>query len=324
MSNKDAEVVVVACPAKLNLTFEILGLIEGGYHDVRTLLQSISLFDRIGFSFKPSSTHEIDYHLITTSMKSQFPVDESNLITKVVRMFQARGDFDYAVHIQVDKNIPIAAGLAGGSANAAAALIACNHMSPDPLTMFELEQLGKQFGADVPFCVSGGTAIGLDKGDILVPVEHDEELCFTIIKPRDLSLSTPWVYKEYDQLVKENAEKESDFGSTKNCTVSAVDALTRNDLKQFRESCGNALELPVFKHYPQLERLTEKIMELGASYCGLTGSGPTLWALVTDFAQANFIREKLVTVASDCGIQEVDCWVASSVSAGAHIQPLLS
>ena len=311
--------ISVICSAKLNLTFEILGLMEDGYHEVRTLLQAIDLFDRISFTFSPSVNREVVIKTTDTS-NSQFPLDQSNLIAKAVRMFQAEDEFDFSVSVLVEKNIPIAAGLAGGSANAAAALSACNHVSPNKLDGQELEALGSRLGADVPFSLRGGTAIGTGRGDNLTAVGHNEKLFFAIIKPHELSLSTPWVYKEFDRLAPSDKSSLTQK-SIKNSTLFAADALSRRNLHDLRQACGNDLELPVFRNYPELEKLKNAIAGLGVWYCGLTGSGPTLWALVADREQAHFVRRKLLeSIAAECGFPEIGCWIAESVTGGAFIE----
>jgi 4-diphosphocytidyl-2-C-methyl-D-erythritol kinase len=170
--------ITVNSPAKINLTFEILGLLPDGYHEVRTLMQTVSLFDELTFEIGSAKEPSLSIELITAGGarspaagegEGQFPLGDTNLIARAIRLFLSSIDRPRAlkVDVTVAKHIPIGAGLAGGSGNAAAALVALNQYFGGPLGDDAMAELAAKLGADVPFCLQGGRRLGLGRGDIL-------------------------------------------------------------------------------------------------------------------------------------------------------------
>lgn len=276
----------IRCPAKINLTFEILGTRHDGYHEVQTLLQAISLADELTFSFS-EGTGKTLYLNYDSSVPGDFPRNDSNLISKAIQRFRdfvpEAGKTD--VKVSIKKAIPIAAGLAGGSANAAAALRAMNAYHPYSLSEEQILDLGSKIGADVPFAINGGTCVGTGRGDILTPVEHESKLWFLLAKPRNLEVSTPWAFQEFDK-------RQHPAGTRSNTTMELVSNLKveKLDVKLLH----NDLESVLFSKYPALEKVREIIESMGALVCRLTGSGPTLYAIVEDREAAAQLRNDLV------------------------------
>lgn len=290
-----ATTVTALAPAKINLTFDILGTLPDGYHQVDTLLQSIDLYDELTFCFAEAPELTISLFCAGTLASAAFPVDDTNLISKAARLFfrEAKPRLGDGIHkfarmdVAVAKNIPVGAGLAGGSSNAAATLCALNKVYGQPFTTAELLGLARSLGADVPFCLAGGTAIGTHRGDILQPVEFDQSvtLFFCVVKPIRESVSTPWAYAEYDKY--KGSVMHPDLPG-------AVKALKAADLEQAIASFGNVFEPVIFRHLPQLAQLKERMLNLGAWSCQLSGSGPALYALAADREHAHFLRRKLL------------------------------
>lgn len=278
-------------PAKLNLTFDITGLLADGYHQVETLMQAVDLCDELTFCLAPDN----DFHFRLTgsglAALDSFPLDQTNLIARAARLFQEQvvpeQPFSLAVH--VDKKIPLGAGLAGGSSNAAACLLALNQVFGQKVTGCELADLGAQLGADVPFCLSGGTAIGYHRGDVLEPLDSESDLFFCIVKPREISVSTPWAYSQYDCFAGERSRPD---------LKAAARALSEGDLARAISSFGNVFEPVVFARFPELIALKQALLDLGCWCCHLSGSGPALYAVVPNREMAHHIRRKLM--GADC------------------------
>lgn len=313
--------ITVQAPAKVNLTFAITGLLNNGYHQVKTLMQSISLSDTLKFNFSPAEGGSISLYLDKGSdaNKELFPLDDSNLIVKALdHLLEKAGvkrSFD--VKIEVKKVIPIGAGLAGGSSNAAASLVAVNRYLGNPLKSADLFKLAASLGADVPFCLLGGTCIGTNIGDVLNIVENRSKLSFVLAKPSKLSVSTPLAYRLFDERLKLG------LPFPKPNLEEAVTALEFDELKPLLSSMGNMFEPVILESYPQLKLLKKLMLEAGASLCQLTGSGPTLIAITKNKGEAALVQEnlsKLLALNTMAGLEETDTWIAETIDSGTTIE----
>lgn len=302
------------CPAKINLTFEILGLLPDGYHEVRTLMQAVSLEDELSFKFS-RGTGLIEFNSINSPFASAFPADESNLIAKAIRRYQEKVPEckNANIKIAISKNIPIGAGVAGGSANAAAALVAANRFCGNKLTDGELQEIAATLGADVPFCLTGGTCVGTHKGDVLEKSRRTSSLSFLLVKPRELSISTPWAFKQFDELG-DAKPKSDDF------TASCKNVIDGSNSESIAPYLVNDLELAVFKHYPELDDVRRKLESFGALAARLTGSGPTLYALFPSDTEAESAQEEFNKYQKTLKeLHPLDSWIASAVDEGARV-----
>lgn len=172
-------------PAKVNLTFQVLGKRLDGYHAIETLMQAVSLFDRLHFSLSSDTI---------TCSDPDIPCDERNLVWKARELFRKASGIFEPIAIDIEKKIPVQAGLGGGSSNAATTLFALNEIFQKPLSEKQLIHLGSELGSDVPFFFSSGSALCTGRGEIFTDQSHlNKEL--TIVKPKHLHLSTPQVYK---------------------------------------------------------------------------------------------------------------------------------
>lgn len=281
--------LTVLAPAKVNLTFDILGTMPDGYHEVETIFQTIDLCDRLTFDIRPAASLSVKL----TTNSAEMPLGPDNLIAKAANLFCSHTGCDYDISVDVEKTIPIGAGLAGGSANAAATLVALNRASSGVLKERELLDLGTQLGADVPFCITGGTKFGTRRGDVLSDINSQLSFVFCILKPRSLSISTPWAYSQYDKFTDEIRRPR---------TQDAIKQLTRGDMERALLAFGNVFQPVMFAHYPALSEVHAELQRQGAWYSQLSGSGPAIFAIDPDLEHAHFLRRKMSEFSADLEI----------------------
>jgi 4-diphosphocytidyl-2-C-methyl-D-erythritol kinase len=277
----------VSAPAKLNLSFDITGTRPDGYHDVESLFQAVDLQDELEFSICESEQFFFNIHCDNPYLKQAMPLDDKNLIGLACKYFLKKLDTkkQYAINVHLEKQIPIGAGLAGGSSNAAATLIALNHFFSEPFSLFDLKTMAAEIGSDVAFCLEGGCALGKGRGEILSPVKNSLSLTFCLVKPRALSVSTPWAFAAFDR---------SKLEIKKPDLANSIKAVTSGDLSLAFQSFGNVFEPVLFEAHPDLKELKQTLLDQGAWFCQMTGSGPTLFAVTANREKAQEIRRHLL------------------------------
>ncbi len=304
-----ANTLAVSCYAKLNLTFSILGILPDGYHQVDTLYQSVTLEDRLLLTFDQNG-NSINFDLSKSKAPSDFPFNDKNIIVSSIKKYLQKIDTTIGVSIAIEKDIPMAAGLAGGSSDAAGAILALNTYFENKLSKEELTSLAIQIGADVPFCLHGGSMRGVNKGEILTPVLHETPMFFLLAKPTDVSLSTPLVFKAYDE------QNLSD--KPKPTTDAAVHALSTGNIKELAKLCGNDFESCVFKMHPELKLVCDDMKNNDAMTAHLSGSGPTVYGIFHDFISAEVALSSLGSK-----FPNYDTWICTSAKRGvALMEPL--
>jgi 4-diphosphocytidyl-2-C-methyl-D-erythritol kinase len=316
MNQTGVRTIAVEAPAKLNLTFDILGTRPDGYHEISTIFQAISLSDRLEFSVAPQASFEIQLKTKSSENLDQFPLDESNLIVKAARLFfkEKSIETNFALRVEVQKDIPIGAGLAGGSSNAAATLLALNELFLPSLENEQLMELASSLGSDIPFCLLGGAALGGGRGELLsslvVPAMH-----LVIVKPKGFSISTPWAYRTFDS----ESDRPTRFAPKSRSEVAAE--LEPKTLKALSQHFGNDFERLIFKHHPFLAQAKKTLLELGCSVAYLTGSGPTIYGLVENESSAKKISKQfLETSFSDKnGPIQFESWVVHTIDHGVRV-----
>jgi 4-diphosphocytidyl-2-C-methyl-D-erythritol kinase len=314
--------MIVKSAAKLNLTLDILGLLPGGYHAIETIFQNIDLLDTLEFSFNQEDVNDeirVAIELVDSTGVAAFPVDGDNLIAKAAKAFALKSGLGKSLSVQVavHKNIPIAAGLAGGSGNAAATLVALNDYFEKPLSKDELSELAATLGSDISFFIYGGTCVGRGRGELLEPIKHSLDLSFFIVKPRDIAISTPWIYREYDKLVGSQKDHVTQSKLT-DCSM----ALKSGNQKKLIQTLSNGFEPVVYEAYPEVKALRNGMLELGCLSANISGSGPTLYGITTSLAEAVSIEENFVEwhrLQKDLSQVKVDTWTARSVDFGTSI-----
>lgn len=268
-------VVYETAPAKINLSLDVLGKREDGYHEVEMIMTTIDLTDRI--ELLPLANDEIK-----VSLESRYvPNDERNLAYQAAFLFKKKYKIPFGVHIKIEKDIPVSAGLGGGSSDAAAVLRGLNRMWKLNIPMEQLAQLGAEIGSDVPFCVYGSTAIARGRGEIidLLPAPPS---CWVVLAKPDIGVSTKEIFQ---------ALSLEDIFHPK--TDDVIRALHQSNFNQLCKATGNALEKVTFALYPRVRQIKEKMIQLGSPVVTMSGSGPTLFGLFEHERQAKRIYNSL-------------------------------
>jgi len=286
------QIAVATAPGKVNIYFKVGPLKDDGYHDVASLYLAVDLTETVvgqistEYSVKVSGSLD-DFALLAV------PTDESNLVVKVAKQIKGLSGTPEVLKLQlgIDKHVPVAGGMGGGSADAAAALLVSNAMFRTDLGHDQLHDIAAELGADVPFALSGGAAIGTGKGDLLQPIENVKPVHLVIVADQS-GLSTPLVYQRLDAL------RESRGEDPKNLAEPIVDAqlvraLQSGNVYDIADHMHNDLEEATLSLRPDLETRMIAIRQLGALKVMVSGSGPTLLALCGSEAAAKEIAEKL-------------------------------
>ena len=256
--------------AKVNLTLDVLQKREDGYHDIRSIMQAISIRDDIEIDIDTGESWEL------ICDKEGIPTDERNLAWKAARVFfDELGNEPNGLRIRITKRIPSEAGLGGGSADAAAVLRALNRYRDYPLSIAALAELGARVGSDVPFCVLCGTALAEGRGERLTALPPAGETFYVVCKP-DLSFSTPELYKKLDEVA-----------IAKRPDVTAMRAaLQRNDFAAIGSNLCNVFEQVAVAEHPELNYLKSILMTYGAYGALMTGSGSAVYGIFDSFEYA--------------------------------------
>lgn len=319
--------ICVKAPAKINLTFDVTGDLPDGYHSIVSLFHAITLEDWLSVQVRKHDEQGLKLE-ITAQLIGQpgiFPLDQNNLIAKAARVFhgKTRQLPQHLIRVAVKKQIPIGAGLAGGSSNAAAMLVALNNLFDTPLSVAELSELAITIGADVPFLIRGGTQLGKGKGEELSVKSISEKLTFVVVKPRQLSVSTPCVFSEYDRWMK---ERGSDWKAPIDHD-GAIGALEKGDLEGATRLFSNVFEPIVFQMHPGLVSIKQRLLDFGCWSAQLSGSGPSIFGVVANMDMAHMIRRKLkeAEARGEAGWLEengwqLDCYFAQSSGAGVTVE----
>lgn len=265
----------VKAAAKINLMLDILKRLENGYHSLFMIMQSVDLFDIV--TVDKNNQNKI----IIECDKDGVPCNEKNIAYKcAVKFFEYCNINNIGVTIKIEKNIPMAAGVAGGSADGAAVIYCLNKIYNTNLSQKELCEIGNKVGADIPFSLTGGTAVTLGTGNVIAPVKDLPECYIVLCKPEQ-DVSTPEAYAEFDAL---NRVRHLD-------RVSMIDAVSNGDYEKICSLCGNVFEQAV--EVPKRPHIKGIMRKSGADACCMSGSGPTVFGLFSDKDKANECYNKL-------------------------------
>ncbi|RSL29573.1 4-(cytidine 5'-diphospho)-2-C-methyl-D-erythritol kinase [Salibacterium salarium] len=265
----------VNAPAKINLSLDVLGKRNDGFHEVKMVMTQVDLSDRLDLQRREDG-------LIKVEMSEGFlPADQRNLAYQAAALLKQRFFVTWGVSIYIHKNIPVAAGLAGGSSDAAAALKGLNDLWELGLSMNELAVLGAELGSDVPFCIYGGTALATGRGECIEPIPSPPP-CWVILAKPPIGVSTGDIYKQLK--VDEKVEPRSD---------QMVKAIHCNDYTQICHTLYNALEQVTLSIHPEISRIKERMRDSGADVSMMSGSGPTVFGFVKKEAKLSRVYNAL-------------------------------
>lgn len=270
------DTVTLKALAKINLGLDVLGRRENGYHDVRMVMQTIYLYDNVTVEKTAEAGIQLECNLF------YLPLDENNIAYKAAKLLMDEFDIQEGVRIVLDKHIPVAAGLAGGSANAAAVLVGMNRLFSLGLTQEDLMKRGVSLGADVPYCVMRGTVLAEGIGEILSPLPPLPKCTILIAKP-GINVSTKTVYEKLDsQEITEHPDIDG-----------ILEGLDKQELHKVADCMGNVLETVTIGDYPVIEEIKDVMKENGALNAMMSGSGPTVFGIFDDRAKAQQAQQKI-------------------------------
>lgn len=263
---------------KINLGLDVLRKREDGYHEVRMIMQTVGLYDKIDLYLKETPGIEVETNLF------YLPVNENNLVYKAAKLLMDEFHITHGLSIHLKKFIPVSAGMAGGSSDAAAVLFGVNKMFQMELSQKELMERGVKIGADVPYCIMRGTALAEGIGEMLTPLAPIPQCQVLIAKP-GISVSTRFVYEHLDAAGLK-AEDHPDIEGLKN-------AIGGQDIYKVSRLLGNVLETVTIPEYPVIAEIKERMLSLGATGALMSGSGPTVFGIFTNPRAAKEAYEEL-------------------------------
>ena len=264
----------IESPAKVNLFLEVLGKRKDGYHNVETILETVDLFDSLVLK-------EIEKGIEIKSNLPELPLGKENLVYQAAALLEKRLGIEKGIQITINKRIPLASGLGGGSGNAASVLLGLNRLWNLNLSYEELFHLAREIGADVPFFLRSGRTLGKGRGDELQPLPQGPALYFVLVSP-DFEVSTEWVYENLKNLTKEARSIKI-----------ILSALKSGKITRIGNSLYNRLEEAVILKHPQIAKIKKRLLELGACGALMSGSGPSVFGLVEDGKRAKEIYGKI-------------------------------
>lgn len=269
--------------AKINLHLDITGIMAGGYHSVNTVMQSVSLCDTVTLSLRNDTQYALGCNV------DGVPLDGSNLAIKAAKAFEAAVGRQLGADIYIDKSIPMAGGLAGGSADAAAVLRGLNELCGSPLDLNALCRIGGSLGADIPFCIVGGATFADGKGDILHPFPSMPD-CTVVIACGGEGVSTPVAYRSLDELY---GGFTPDSGYTPKSLTSLYSAAEANDLEGIVSNMFNIFEAPILSMRPVAAKLKQTMLSCGALGAMMSGSGPSVFSIFNSAENAQHACDEI-------------------------------
>jgi 4-diphosphocytidyl-2-C-methyl-D-erythritol kinase len=268
--------------AKINLSLDVLNKRNDGYHNLRMIMQTIQLHDTISIQKIPSGV-EID------CVASYVPNNSTNIAYKAAEAMISKYNLDAGVRIKIEKKIPVAAGLAGGSADAAAVIKGINSLFNLGIKQNELMETGSTIGADVPYCIMGGTALAEGIGEELTSLSLLNDIPILIVKPK-IGVSTAWVYKNlnFDKVI------------SRPDTEALISAIQNKDIRFIAQNMRNVLESVTVVKHPIIEKIKNILLEEGAIGSMMSGSGPSVFGIFDDKDKAISAYKKMKKSKNEC------------------------
>lgn len=284
-SDKNSDKISIQAMAKINLGLDVLRRRENGYHDVKMIMQTVKLYDTLTFT----RDHQPGIRITTDDVT--IPTGEDNLIYKAADMMLSTYGIQEGVSIELKKQIPVAAGMAGGSTDAAAAFIGINKLFEINADVETLKKMAVNLGADIPYCIEGGTALSEGIGEVLTPLNNPPE-CFVVIVKPDIGVSTKYVY---DNLNLNQVEKHPDIDAM-------MEAIKQGNLIELCEGMGNVLETVTIKAFPVIDDIKVLLKSKGALNSLMSGSGPTVFGIFGNKDVAKAAVKEVKNEFGDCRV----------------------
>lgn len=267
--------IIEKAPAKINLGLDALYKRKDGYHELEMIMASVDLADRLLFEELPEN------EIVIETDSSFLPVDRRNHVYQAAELLKRTFNLTQGVKITIEKRIPVAAGLAGGSSDCAAALRGLNRLWGLELSLEELAELGSQIGSDVPYCIHGGTAFVTGRGEKIEFLPSMPQCWVVLVKPR-MSVSTSSIFGSLS------------FNSIQHPDIAGIrQAVETDDYQLMTEKIGNALEGVTIKRHPVIQQIKDRMINYGADAALMSGSGPTVFALCEKKTRAQRIYNGL-------------------------------
>lgn len=263
-------------PAKINLTLDVLYKRDDDYHELEMIMSSVDLADYL--TFTPLEEDKIEVF----TNKAFLPVDQRNHVYQIIKLVKERYNIREGMLVEIEKKIPVAAGLGGGSTDAAAALRALNRIWKLNMSVQEMIALGMQVGTDVPYSIVGGTAFVSGRGEIVTPIKPMPSCWVVLAKPR-ISVSTKTVFRALEV-------ERLDYIPKSRMVADAIDA---GDYKGMVDNLSNALEAVTFERHPRLRQLSERMERYGMDGVTMSGSGPTIIGFSQNYSRAKRVYNSL-------------------------------
>ncbi len=286
----------IRVPAKINLSLDVVGQRPDGYHLLSSIMQAVDLLDEVRLE---TTTAEAGIQL--SSDLSDWKLDDDNTVCRAARSFLRQAGIDAGLRIHLTKRIPLSAGLGGGSADAAAVLTGLSHLFPGRVTTETLSTLAVAVGADVPYCLVGGTALCEGIGEYVTPLPPFTGHPVLLVKP-DFGVATAWVFAHLDR----------DQLGVRPDNARMIPALAAGDWRQMARTGGNVLESVTVSAYPFLQEIKRQLQQAGAAYAAMSGSGPTMFGLFAGAQTRDDAAERLAATWEDA----VRLWPVDTVGYG--------
>ncbi len=268
--------ITLAAHAKINLTLDITGKRPDGYHELESVMQQVELADEVTIRLRKDS-------LVTVVCNNEeVPVGPANIACKALEQFRDYVKMDFGADIVIDKRIPVAGGMAGGSTDAAAVLIGLNRLLDRGLSQDQLMAIAVKIGADVPFCILGGTAVARGVGEVLTPIQAPPEMWLVLVKP-PFGVATAAVYQNF---------RIDEASASKPNLPLVLEGIKTGTVQQVWQGLGNVLESVTLKMHPVIQEIKEKFTRWGADAVLMSGSGPTVCAFAESRQKAETLKEK--------------------------------
>ncbi|MDT2573987.1 4-(cytidine 5'-diphospho)-2-C-methyl-D-erythritol kinase [Enterococcus raffinosus] len=267
--------IMEKAPAKINLGLDILGKRPDGLHELAMVMASIDLADRLYLEEIPEDK------IIIETNKAFLPTDKKNHVYEALELVKERFEIKKGLRVKIHKEIPIAAGLGGGSTDSAAALRAVNRLWDLGLSIEEIASLGAEVGSDVPYCVYGQTSLVEGFGEKVTPIAPMPQCWVVVVKPR-MSVSTRTIFA---QIVMEDLYHPD--------IAALVSAIEANDYQKMTENLGNSMEVVTIRKHPVIQQLKDRMLKYGADAAMMSGSGPTVYALCHKYSRAKHVFNAL-------------------------------